>query len=174
MKRTNEMRTIYRSLGMAMSFCALLALVSGQALAQRGGSGGGGGGSTTTTNVAPPLIYDFAAAVNGVIPSWSGDFTITNSIPGYYSFAVVSINIKAKPLNLPDGTPIRVTAYMSDQVTGQPLPSINVVGMTVTSKVGVLKSKTIITNYSYATIVQQLDSVVISTLDGTIIATCHP
>jgi hypothetical protein len=67
-----------------------------------------------------------------------------------------------------------VTAYMSDQVTGLPLPSIDVAGMTVLSKVGLLKSKTTIYNVSYATIIQRLDSVVISTLDGTIIATCHP
>lgn len=172
------MRTFNRFLGVAACFCALLALLSGQALASgsggSGGGSGGGGGGGGSVNTAPPLIFDFTASVGGSTPGWSGDYTVTNSIPGYYSYAVLSINLKAKPLNLPDNTALTVTAYTSNQVTGQPLPPVSVTGLAVLNSVGQLKSKTTIYNVTFDTIVRHLDSVVIATPDGTVIASCHP
>jgi len=168
------MQKIQRFLGLAAFFCALLALVSGHASARSGGGGSSGGGTDPGVPSAPPLIFDYTPAFNGVTPTWTGDSLITNATPGYYSYAVLSLNIKAKSLNLPDNTPLYVTAYMTNQATGESLPPVNVLGMTVLSKTGQLKSKTSILNASYQLIVRQLNSVVITTADGTIIATCHP
>ncbi|MCW3050942.1 MAG: hypothetical protein JWN14_112 [Chthonomonadales bacterium] len=168
------MQKIQRFLGLAAFFCALLALVSGHASARSGGGGSGGGGTDPGVPSAPPLIFDYTPAVNAVTPSWSGDSTITNPIPGYYTYAILSLSIKAKSLNLPDNTPLYVTAYMSNQATGESLPPVNVLGMAVLSKTGQLKSKTYILNPNYQLVVRQLDRVVITTADGTIVATCHP
>ena len=149
-------------------FCAILCMASTTAFARSGGGGG------ETGNIAPPLIFDFTAPVNGQTPSWSGDCTVTNSIPGYYSFATLSLNIKAKPINLPDNSILQVTAYMSNHVTGLPLPPVTVSGMLVLSKTAQLKSKTTIFNLTFDPIVRVVDNVVISLPDGTVIATCHP
>jgi len=163
------MRNIHRFLGLAAFFCALTTLPLGQASARSGG-----GGSDTSVPTAPPLIFDFTPAINGVTPGWTGDSTVTNPIPGYYTYSVLSLNMKAKSLNLPDNTPLYVTAYMSNQATGESLPPVNVLGMTVLSKTGQMKSKTSILNPNYQLIVRQLDRVVITTADGTVIASCHP
>ena len=148
--------------------CAIACMASVAALARSGG-GGNDPGST-----APPLIFDYTMPVNGVTPSWSGDSVVTNSIPGYYSYAILSLNIKTKPVSLPDNSVLLVTAYTSNLVTGQSLPPVAVTSMIVLSKTATLKSKTVIYNATFDQIVRQLDRVVITTLDGTVIATCHP
>jgi len=66
------------------------------------------------------------------------------------------------------------TYISSFQFNGQQLPPVAVSGFVVLSKTAVLKSKTTIYNVTFDTIVRQLDSVVVSAPNGTIIATCHP
>ena len=148
--------------------CAILCVASVAALAR---SGGGGNDPGTT---APPLIFDYLTPIGGVTPSWSGDSLVTNSIPGYYSYATLSLNIKAKPVSLPDNSVLLVTAYTSNQVTGQPLPPVAVTNIIVVGKTAMLKSKTTIYNVTFDQIVRRLDRVIITTVDGTVIATCHP
>lgn len=87
---------------------------------------------------------------------------------------MLSINVKAKPVNFPDNSVLLVTAYTSNQVTGQPLPPVAVTNIIVVGKTAMLKSKTTIYNVTFDPIVRQLDRVVITTVDVTVIATCHP
>ena len=65
-----------------LTICVVSAL-SSSALAQKGGGGGGG------TEVGTPLSFTSAAVIGGQIPTWSGNYTITPSAPGYYSMKKV-------------------------------------------------------------------------------------
>ncbi len=159
----------------ALACClALMTLGAGQAQAQRGGSGGGGGGGGSTVNTATPLLFNYIASINGATPSCSGDFTLTNSIPGYYTWSTVNISVKAKSLNLPDNTTLTVTIYTSDKVTGEIFAPVQMAPMVVLKQVGTARSATSIFNYTANQIVRQLDWVVVTTADGTVVFSAHP
>ena len=116
-----------------LTICVVSAL-SSSALAQKGGGGGGG------TEVGTPLSFTSAAVIGGQIPTWSGNYTITPSAPGYYSWDLASVSIKGKPINLFDGAPMRLTAYFSDSLTGMPLETVSGPYFYCMKKVGATKA----------------------------------
>ena len=166
------MRSFTRFCAATASCFALVALGAGQVQAQRGGSGGGGGG--TIVNTATPFVFDYVALVNGATPTCSGDFTVTNSIPGYYTWTTVSLSVKAKSLNFADGTVLNVTLYTSDKLTGKALAPIRLAGMTVLQKVGILKAAVQIANTPASQSVRQLDRLIVTASDGTVVFSAHP
>ena len=160
-----------KTLKMGMQFtllCALLCIASMAVFAQ---SGGGGSSSAST---ATPFVFDYVAPVNGVTPSCSGDFTLTNAIAGYYSWATVKISIKAKPINLPDYTLLNVTVYTSDAVTGEVYAPARMANMVVLKQVASVKSATNLYNSTFTQIVRQLDRIIVTTSDGTVVFSGHP
>lgn len=155
----------FKNWGRIALVCAILCMASIAALARSGGG--------ETGAVAPPLIYDYTATINGTVPTWTGDCTITNSIPGYYSFSVLNLNIKVKQINLPDRSVLHITAYMSDKLTGQSLAPVSVASALVIGKSSLSKTNTASYYVGSLTSQRQLDKVVITTDDGTVIATAH-
>lgn len=151
---------------------ALLAVAFPQAaLARSGGSGGsGGGGSTVETGT--PLSFTFASTIGGSLPAWSGTYTITHSIPGYYTWDTVQMSLKAKPCNLPDGSLLNVSIFTHDAITGLALPVINAPKVSVKSKLGSTKFQIDILNPPAVSYDRVLDQVVVWAPDGTVVAVC--
>jgi len=63
------------------------------ALAKSGG--GGGEAATPLRRPARPFIFDQFTSINGTLPAWTGTFTLTNSIPGYYTWCTIQIASRA-------------------------------------------------------------------------------
>ncbi len=111
----------------------MLTCFSGISQAQRNG----GGNSNATATL---LAFDSITSLNGSTPSCSGDYTITNPIPGYYTWTTFKVSIKAKPINLPDNSVLTVSLYTKDAVTGESLPAVRLGDMAVLSKTAISKS----------------------------------
>jgi hypothetical protein len=129
-------------------------------------SGGGGGGSTET---GTPLNVTYAASIGGKTPSWSGTYTITYGIPGYYTWDSVQVSLKGKSVNLPDMTQLNVTYFFSDMITGVALPPVSAPRMLVDKSVGVAKSTINIMNSNYSSYMRHLDGVVVTDAAGNIV-----
>ena len=172
-KRGKQMAAFNRFFASAVICAGFLGLISGQVQAQRGGSGGGGGGSSSGLP-ANPLVFDAASPINGKTATWSGDFTISNPIPGYYTWSTLNLSIKAKPLNLDNGASLRVTVYMTDTVTGDAIAPFDVPSMIVTNGLAASKSSVVVPQIFTAHILPRLDRVVVKLADGTILMSCHP
>lgn len=132
-------------------------------------SGGGGGGTETGT----PFVFDHFTSINGTLPTWTGTYSITNSIPGYYTWSTVSISIKGKPMNVSDGTSFRVTLYTSNVDSGAALAPVSLPNLVVISKTGTLKGNFNILNAPNQNINRRVDGIVVSATDGTVIAAAH-
>ena len=88
---------------------ALLTALSGHAFAQ------GGGNSIPTGTL---FAFDNIGSFGGATPVLSGDYTIINPIPGYYTWTTFKANWKSKSFNVPDGTVVTATLYTKDSATG--------------------------------------------------------
>ena len=105
------MNSITRFLMVAALFCTMFGLISGQAQAQRQGGG--------NNPVGLPLTFTSFVNVNGKTPSWSGDYNITAPTIIYRArTTTLGFSIRAKNMNLPDGTMLYVNLYTSDSLTG--------------------------------------------------------
>ena len=166
------MNNINRFLGVTALFALMLALLSGQALAQRQGGGNNAPGTT--------LVFDYVAPVNGKTPTWSGDFTMTAPTP-LYGFLItnLSFSIRGKNLNLPDNTRLFINLYTSDITTGTQSDTDAsrwhcMSAMQVVGKLGIVKGYNDFYDEPTSTIVRKLDKVVITDANGTVLATAHP
>ena len=147
-----------------------LAAVFAPVTAIAGLRSGGSGGSETGT----PLFFDQIASFNGSTPAWSGTYTLTNSIPGYYTWTTVQLSFKGKPVDVPNGTSFYVTVYTSDPVTHIPFPPVAAPAMGVLSKVGTEKVTLVIPNPPGGSSNRQLDGAVVSAGDGSTVVIAHP
>lgn len=145
------------------------AILAPTSAAARSGGGGGGNG----TEVGTPFVFDQFASINGTLPSWSGTYTMTNSIPGYYTWSTVSISVKGKPMNVSDGTSYRVTLYTTDVDSGVALAPVTLPYLVVINKTGTVKGNFTIYNPPSQNINRRVDGIVISAADGTVIAAAH-
>lgn len=122
---------------------------------------------------ATPLIFSSITAINGTTPACSGDYTITNPIPGYYTWTTFKVNIKAKPIELPDNSALTVTLYTRDSATGASLPPVRLADMIVLSKTGLSKSSYQFLDlgilYGGTLTLRVMDKVVVSTASGQIV-----
>ena len=166
------MNIIHRFLGAAALFVMMLTLISGQALAQRQGGGNNPAGTT--------LIFDYVASVNGKTPTWSGDFTLTAPTPLYgYLTTNLSFSIRGKNLNLPDNTRLFINLYTSDITTGTQSSTDAsrwhcMSAMQVVGKLGIVKGYNDFYDDISSTIVRRLDRVIITDINGMVLATAHP
>ena len=173
------MNLIKRFLG-AAAFLMLMLSLSSSAMAHRSGGGGGGGGGTVVTEGATLLVFDYVAPVNGKVPTWSGDFSLTPPTLLFYSLVTnLSFSIRAKNLNLPDNSRLFVHLYTSDIATGTQLDtSVDrwhcMSAMQVVGKLGIVKAYNDFYDEMTSPIVRRLDKVVITDANGTILATAHP
>jgi hypothetical protein len=153
----------------ALLLSATLFTFSGQAYP----SGGGGGGGNSSNTPGTLLTFDSITSVEGTTPSCSGDYTITNPIPGYYTWTTFDVSVKSKPLNLPDGARLIVTLYAKDALTGNTLPPVRLGDMVVLKKVGLSKSSYAFMDlgilYGGAPTLRTMDKVVITTASGQVV-----
>jgi hypothetical protein len=151
----------------ALLLSATLFTFSGQAYS----SGGGGGNSSATGTL---LTFDSIATINNSTPSCSGDYTITNPIPGYYTWTTFKVNNKIKSLNVPDNAVVNVTLYTKDAITGNPLPPVSMGNMVILSKAGLLKASYAFMDlgllYGGTPTLRTMDKVVWTTTDGQVVA----
>lgn len=148
---------------------ALTAILSASALAQKGGGGGGG---TTTTEVGTPLNVFYSPAIGGQVPTWTGTYSITPSIPGYYTWDTVSISIKGKPINLFDNTPMKIVAHFSDAVTGESLEEVSGPYFYCMKKVGTTKVTFTLYNM-FGPVTRHLDGILVEDVQGNVLAAAH-
>ena len=141
------------------------ALISLCALASISNAGGGGGNTETGT----PLNITYVASIGGKTPAWSGTYTVTHSIPGYYTWDTVQVSLKGKPVNLPDSTLLNVTYFFSDELTGVALPPVSAPQMSVLKGLGSAKSTISLLNFNFSAIVRHLDGVVVTDAAGNIV-----
>ena len=141
------------------------ALISLCALASISNAGGGGGNTETGT----PLNITYVASIGGKTPAWSGTYTVTHSIPGYYTWDTVQVSLKGKPVNLPDSTLLNVTYFFSDELTGVALPPVSAPQMSVLKGLGSAKSTISLLNFNFSAIVRHLDGVVVTDAAGHIV-----
>jgi len=141
------------------------ALICLCALASTSNASGSGGSTETGT----PLAITYAANIGGKTPSWSGTYTITYGIPGYYTFDTVQVSLKAKSVNLPDFTNLYVTYFFSDMLTGAAMPPVSAPSMSVSKGVANAKSTITIMNWNYSTAMRHLDGVVVTDSAGNIV-----
>lgn len=147
----------------------LVAILGGSNSAQAGGSGGGG-----STEVGTPFSFDNIASINGSTASYSGTYTVTQSIAGYYTWSTISMSFKGKPVNLPDGTPLYVTVYTSDAVTGEPYAPTRAANIIVSSKVALEKASVAVFDPRFTSDPIHLDLVEVTTADGRVVVDVHP
>ena len=167
------MNKFNRSLGVAALFVMMLALVSGQALAQRNGGGNNPPGT--------PLVFDFVAKVNGTTPTWSGDFVMAAPALIYgVRTTNLSFSIRGKNLNLPDGTKLYVNLETSDSVTGDKTDTSKVnyhcmaAPMGVLAKLGIVKAYHNFFDDLTLKVIRKLDRITITDANGTVLASAHP
>jgi hypothetical protein len=161
---------------------ALLAL-STQAHAQGGGSGGGGnggggnGGGGSSVSTGTLLTFDSLATFGGTTPTCSGDYSITNPIPGYYTWTTFKVNCKVRSLNLPDNSVVNVTLFTKDAVTGVAQPPVSLGSVAILNKSCTLKSSYAFLDmaliYGGTVTLRGMDKVVLTTSNGDVIAVGH-
>jgi hypothetical protein len=166
------MNSTRRFLSAVALFVMMLALFSGQAMAQRKGGGNNPPGTL--------LTFDYIATVNGKKPTWSGDFTMAAPAQVLSSMVTnLSFSIRGKNLNLPDNTRLFITLYTSDILTGTQSDTDAsrwhcMSAMQVVGKLGIVKGYNNFIDPVPSTIVRKLDKVVISDASGAVLATAHP
>ncbi len=168
------MNSITRFLMVAALFCTMFGLLSGQAQAQRGGGG--------TNPVALPLTFTSFVNVNGKTPSWSGDYNITAPTIIYWArTTTLNFSIRAKNMNLPDGTMLYVNLYTSDSLTGSSTETSNVQyhcmasPMGVVAKLAIVKAKHDFNDDPFGPlIIRKLDRIEVKDASGAVLATCIP
>lgn len=136
-----------------------------------GGVKAGGGKATTAPIVAPrapapapaptPIIsgtltFTAAASVNGVVPVCAGSYHID---PYYPTLSLMTMDVQASSVNVPDGTPLYVTINLAG---GSGYPGINTI--VLAGQAGV------ITINEYVTIGTTVQSVVVSDASGAIVS----
>jgi hypothetical protein len=142
------------------------ALICLCALASTSNASGGSGGTTET---GTPLAITYAANIGGKTPTWSGTYTITYGIPGYYTFDTVQVSLKGKSVNLPDFTNLNVTYFFSDMLTGAAMPPVSAPPMSVSKGVANAKSTITIMNFNFSTAIRHLDGVVVTDAAGNVV-----
>ena len=157
------MRNLNR-IGSLLALVATSLVVAPSALAQKGGSGGG------TVESGVPLAFVGVLSIGGATPAWSGTYTLTHSIPGYYTWDTMQVSIKGKPLNVPDGSTLHVVCLFSDTITGAALPSVELPSLSCLKGLGTAKSTTMIRNPNVAQMFRHLDAILLQANDGTVVA----
>jgi hypothetical protein len=152
----------------------VLMLGTSSAIARSGGGSSAGGGGNVKVEASPSLVFDNVLSINGSLPSWSGTYSLTNPIPGYYTWCSINMSFKGKPVNVPDGTPLYVTVFTSDVYTGLSYDPYTAPNMIVSSKVATERASLTIMNPVGVNCTRQIDGVVVSTADGTIVTIAHP
>jgi hypothetical protein len=155
---------------LVLSSAALLALAAVPNSAIASGSGSTG---TVDVTTGTPLTFSQVQPINGSLPTYSGTYTMTHSLPGYYPMDTLQLNFKGKPINLPDGAYLLVTVYTSDSLTGTVLPTLTAPPMPVLAKVGLEKTSLSVVNPMGSVINRRVDLIVLSLPDGTIVAVAN-
>ncbi len=163
-----------------MGFAALLGLLaSGIAmpvLAQNGGGGGntgGGGGGGNTGGGANArhggkynIIWDAAQPISGRTPRAIGAVNVSTYV------TTINLDVRLIGVNLPDNTPLTVTAYAMDYFTGLPWFSQNAGTIYLNGQGGSLLVPGLwVTAPGYLPIVT---GVVVTQADGTVVISGHP
>jgi hypothetical protein len=162
------MNNLKKVLSMSAIALVALAVVKDAAFASGGSTAGGG---ATGIEVGTPLTQTYAADINGQTATWTGNYTIMPSIPGYYSYDTVSISMKGKPINLFDNTPMKITAHFSDSITGAPLETVTGPYFYCIKKVGSTKVTFFLANPPGVSQTRHLDSVDVTDVAGDLLAT---
>ncbi len=168
------MKSITRFFMIAALCCTIFGLLSGQAQAQRQGGG--------NNLVGLPLTFTSFVNVNGKTPGWSGDYNITAPTIVYWArTTTLSFSIRAKNMNLPDGTMLYVNLYTSDSLTGSATETGNVQyhcmasPMGVTGKLAIVKAKHDFNDDPFGPlIIRKLDRIEVTDGSGAVLATCIP
>ena len=149
--------------GIFALLCLSFATIGNRAEAQRSGGGSGGGASRAG---ARSLIFDNCPALNGRIPSGSGNETITS----YQT--TDSLNMKLSNIDLPDNSELTVTVLAKDWLTGAALAP------TVAGKVTLLARKGAFIGVVFLSanfrILPVVTSIVITDENGAFIMSGHP
>lgn len=145
---------------------ALVALTAFSATTGAQRSGGGGGGGNARHGGRYSLIFDYAPEINGRAPVCRGTYGLTTYI------TTLSLDIRVSSCNLPDGTPLTVTAYANDYYNGTPWEPKVAGTMTVSGGSCALTASSVWTTPAGG--LPTLTSVVVTDPNGNVVLSGHP
>lgn len=133
-----------------------------------GGLGGGGlgGGGLARRGGRTGLNFSASGPINGVVPRCAGTVSISTYV------TILTIDLLAGSLNLPDGTQLEVTVLANDFFTGRPWPAVDGGTMSVLGKKAALHSGPLYVTSPGGLPV--ITGVIVSLPDGTIVFTGRP